>query len=64
MARGCQVKCQARILRSLALPELDFVRIATGLGVEASRAETLEAFEDPFADAMSRKGLSLIEVVL
>ncbi len=45
-------------------PELDFVRIATGLGVEASRAETLEAFEDQFADAMSRKGPRLIEVVL
>jgi acetolactate synthase-1/2/3 large subunit len=45
-------------------PELDFVKIAGGLGVEASRAETLEAFESQFADAMASRGPRLIEVIL
>jgi acetolactate synthase I/II/III large subunit len=45
-------------------PALDFVSLARGLGVEASRAETIEAFDDQFADAMARPGPRLIEVVL
>ena len=45
-------------------PELDFVRIARGLGVEATRAETLEEFDTQFADAMSRKGPRVIELVI
>jgi hypothetical protein len=32
--------------------------------VEASRAETVESFDDQFADAMARPGPRLIEVVL
>jgi acetolactate synthase-1/2/3 large subunit len=45
-------------------PSLDFVKLAEGLGVEASRAETIEAFEDQFAGAMARPGPRLIEVIL
>jgi acetolactate synthase-1/2/3 large subunit len=45
-------------------PTLDFVSLAHGMGVEASRAETIEAFDDQFADAMARPGPRLIEVVL
>ncbi len=45
-------------------PELDFVKLAGGLGVEATRAETLEDFDAQFADAMAGKGPRLIEVVL
>lgn len=45
-------------------PKLDFVRLAQGLGVEASRAESVEEFDDQFADAMSTKGPRLIEVVI
>ncbi len=45
-------------------PDLDFVKLATGMGVEATRAETIEAFDDQFADAMARKGPRLIEVIL
>ena len=45
-------------------PELDFVKLAEGMGVEASRAETIEAFDDQFADAMSGRGPRLIEVVV
>jgi acetolactate synthase-1/2/3 large subunit len=45
-------------------PELDFVKMAQGMGVDASRAETVEQFAAQFADAMSRKGPRLIEAVL
>ena len=44
-------------------PELDFVRLAEGMGVEASRAETIEAFDSQFEAAMRRRGPRLIEVV-
>jgi acetolactate synthase-1/2/3 large subunit len=45
-------------------PSLDFVELGRGLGVESSRAETLEAFEAQFADAMRQAGPRLIEVAL
>ncbi len=45
-------------------PELDFVKLAEGLGVEASRAETIAAFDDQFASAMAGRGPKLIEVVV
>ncbi|HLZ84789.1 MAG TPA: acetolactate synthase large subunit [Caulobacteraceae bacterium] len=45
-------------------PELDFVKLAQGMGVEASRAETLEDFDAHFADAMARPGPRLIELVI
>jgi acetolactate synthase-1/2/3 large subunit len=48
----------------LSDPNLDFVALAAGLGVEASRAETLEAFEAQFAAAMAQAGPRLIEVML
>lgn len=45
-------------------PELDFVALAKGMGVEATRAETLEDFDAQFADAMARPGPRLIELVI
>jgi acetolactate synthase-1/2/3 large subunit len=45
-------------------PELDFVKLAQGMGVEASRAATATEFAAQFADAMQRKGPRLIEAVL
>jgi len=45
-------------------PELDFVKLSNGLGVEASRADTVENFEAQFADAMNGKGPRLIEVII
>ena len=50
--------------RSLHDPQLDFVKMAQGMGVDASRAETVEQFAAQFADAMQRKGPRLIEAVL
>ncbi len=45
-------------------PELDWVHLARGMGVEATRAETIEDFTAQFADAIKQKGPRLIEVLL
>ncbi len=45
-------------------PELDWTRLASGMGVEASRATTIGEFEAQFASAMLAKGPRLIEVLL
>jgi acetolactate synthase-1/2/3 large subunit len=45
-------------------PELDFVKMAQSMGVEASRAETLADFDAQFASAMAQKGPRLIEAVI
>ncbi len=45
-------------------PVLDFVKMAEGMGVEASRASTTHEFAAQFADAMERRGPRLIEAVL
>ena len=49
---------------NLRNPELDFVKLAQGMGVEASRAETTTEFAAQFADAMATKGPRVIEAVL
>lgn len=51
-------------LFSLARPELDFVKLAAGMGVPAARAETMEAFNDLFAAANRRRGPFLIELAV
>jgi acetolactate synthase-1/2/3 large subunit len=48
-------------LFDLARPELDWVRLAGGMGVEAARVDTLEGFADVFKSACGRKGPFLIE---
>jgi len=48
----------------LSRPNLDFVSIAQGMGVEASRATTAEEFNDQYGSAMAQKGPRLIEVML
>ncbi|MBS0470183.1 MAG: acetolactate synthase large subunit [Proteobacteria bacterium] len=45
-------------------PELDWVKLASGMGVEASRASNIKEFENQFASAMRQKGPRVIEVVL
>ncbi len=45
-------------------PQLDFVKLASGMGVEASRATTLDEFDAQFASAMDQTGPRLIEAVL
>ena len=48
-------------LFDLARPELNWVQLANGMGVEAVRVQTLEGFADAFAAACARPGPFLIE---
>ena len=48
----------------LSQPELDWVTLAGGMGVEAARATSAEQFGHLLASAMRRRGPFLIEAVL
>jgi len=48
----------------LSNPDLDWPRIAGGLGVEGARAETMERFADLFSQSLARRGPFLIELVV
>ena len=48
----------------LGNPDLDWTRLANGMGVEAARADTCERFADLFVQANSRKGPFLIELMI
>src|SRR5262249_52495104 len=48
----------------LGNPDLDWVKMANGMGVEAARADTMDAFNDLFQMANQRKGPFLIELVI
>ncbi|ESJ09151.1 hypothetical protein B551_0216045, partial [Cupriavidus sp. HPC(L)] len=45
-------------------PDLDWVKLAAGMGVEGARAVDMESFADLFAMANKRKGPFLIELVI
>ena len=45
-------------------PELDWVKLANGMGVEASRATNIRDFETQFESAIAQTGPRLIEVIL
>ena len=45
-------------------PDLDWVKMANGMGVEAARADTMDAFNDLFQSANQRRGPFLIELVI
>ncbi|MBK9178019.1 MAG: acetolactate synthase large subunit [Acidimicrobiales bacterium] len=51
-------------LFDLSHPPLDFVRLAQGMGVPASRAETAEDLADRLERALAEPGPTLIEAVL
>lgn len=55
---------KAHDMLSLGDPHLDWVKLAAGMGVEATRVEDAESFADAFAAANRRKGPFLIEVVI
>ena len=55
---------RARALLDLSGPTLDFVALATGMGVPASRATTAEEFSDQLARAIAEPGPHLIEAVV
>ncbi len=58
------VGSKALSLLDLHNPEMNWVQIARGFGVEASRAESVEEFTAQYTSAMSRKGPRLIEIMI
>jgi acetolactate synthase-1/2/3 large subunit len=58
------VGAKALSLLGLHDPAPDWTLLARGLGVEAARAETADAFAGLFADSMKQRGPRLIEAVI
>jgi acetolactate synthase-1/2/3 large subunit len=61
LAVGAQPGRVSNELFDLARPTLDWLKLADGMGVEATRVETLEGFADAFKAASGRRGPFLIE---
>jgi len=61
LAVGAQPGHASNELFDLARPELNWVNLANGMGVEATRVNTLEGFADAFKAAAGRRGPFLIE---
>ncbi len=55
---------RARSMLDLHQPDLDFVALATGMGVPATRADTAADFSDQLARALAAPGPNLVEAVL
>jgi len=55
---------KALSLLDLTKPAIDWVSISEGMGVPAVKAETVSAFRDALADALSGKGPRLIEAII
>ena len=60
-AVGAQPGPASKELFDLARPEIRWTKLAEGMGVEAVRVETMEAFADAFTSARGRRGPFLIE---
>ncbi len=61
---GAALSAKGRALLDLHDPELNWTRIAAGMGVEASRATTAEAFVQQYRSAMNGGGPRLIEAMI
>jgi len=55
---------KANSMLSIGDPDLDWVQMAKGMGVEACRVDTAEGFTAAFAAAMAQKGPRLIEALV
>jgi acetolactate synthase-1/2/3 large subunit len=55
---------KAAAMLDLGDPDLDWVKLAEGMGVPGSRARTCEQFTDQLTDAIRHSGPRLIEVIL
>jgi acetolactate synthase-1/2/3 large subunit len=62
--RETAVTARMESMLSLANPAIDWVHVATGLGVPAVRAETADAFHAVLATAMAEPGPRLIECLV
>ena len=63
-ARGGKPGPNAASVLAIGGPDLDFVAIATGMGVPASRATTAEEFNEQFAAAIKARGPRLIDAIV
>ncbi len=61
---GATAGPRARDMLDLRRPDIDFVDLATGLGVPATRAEDAETFSDALARALAAPGPSVVEAVV
>ncbi len=61
---GASLSAKGRALLDLHDPELNWTRLAAGMGVEASRATTAEEFAAQFRSAMNGRGPRLIEAMI
>ncbi|MDA8044986.1 MAG: acetolactate synthase large subunit [Actinomycetota bacterium] len=55
---------RARAMLDLSRPDLDFVSLANGMGVPATRAETATELADQLARALASEGPNLIDAVI
>ena len=55
---------RARDMLDLGRPSIDFVHLARGLGLHATRAETADSFADQLAAALATPGPSVVEAVI
>jgi len=58
------VGSRARDMLDLRRPDLDFVALATGLGIPATRATTADEFVDQFQKAVATPGPTVIEAIV
>ena len=63
-ARGGKPGPNAASLLDISNPDMDFVSMAQGMGVQASRASTAEEFNAQFEQAVNSKGPRLIEAIV
>ena len=64
MRVGAEAGAGALSMLDLGNPALDWVSLAHGMGVEAVRVDSLDAFDDAFAAAIVCRGPRLVEAVL
>jgi acetolactate synthase I/II/III large subunit len=61
---GAPLSERAEAMTSLDNPRIDWVRLAEGYGVRATRAATTDELTASLRDAFGRKGPTLIEMAL
>jgi acetolactate synthase-1/2/3 large subunit len=55
---------RAKAMLDISRPDLDFVALAQGMGLRATRATTAEDFNDQLARAFATPGPSVVEAVV
>jgi acetolactate synthase-1/2/3 large subunit len=61
---AAQIGPRANDMMDLTRPDLDWVKLSEGFGVEAAKATTVDQFAEQFQAALRQRGPTLIEAVL